>query len=78
MLHATEGFQLLLTGIASERGFTGRLSKEPGDGVLDVAGVLRLEEFVALIAHAPVVVTVNTATVHLASATGTRWLFCIR
>ena len=71
MLHGTGGFQLLFTGVDSERDLTGRLSGQLGEGALDLSGTLSLEEFVALIAHAPVVVTVNTATVHLAAATGT-------
>lgn len=60
--------QLLITGLKEEQEVCGDLEKGIGKGAFSVAGLLDIEEFAAAIAHAAAVVSVNTATVHLASA----------
>jgi ADP-heptose:LPS heptosyltransferase len=42
-----------------------------GEESFSLAGKLNLEEFVTLIKHAALVISVNTATIHIAAATGT-------
>ena len=42
-----------------------------GSGCISLAGLLPVEEFIALIGQAPLVLSVNTGTVHIAAATGT-------
>ena len=71
LLCSLGGFQLLVTGNTAEKEITGELCEVLGPNAFDLAGMLELEEFVALIDQASVVVSVNTATVHLASATAT-------
>lgn len=71
LLHSRLGYQLLLTGSASQRDLAGHISQQIGHGAFSMAGEFDMEEFMALIAHAPVVITVNTATAHIAAATGT-------
>lgn len=63
--------QFVLTGTAGERELVEDIASAIGTPAIAVAGDLSLEEFVALIAHAPLVLSVNTATVHIAAATRT-------
>ena len=42
-----------------------------GRNAFNTAGLFNLEEFITLIKWAPVVVSVNTSTIHIAAATGT-------
>jgi ADP-heptose:LPS heptosyltransferase len=62
---------LLLTGSTAEKPFLDRLSAEIGDDVYVAGGLLDLEEFVAAIAKARLIVSVNTGAVHLAAAVQT-------
>ncbi len=66
-----QGFQILFTGAASEKSLCDQLAKETGKSAFSVAGLFNLEEFIALIEKAPVIVSVNTGTIHLASAVNT-------
>jgi len=60
--------QLLITGLKEEEEVCTKLENWIGNGAFSLAGLLDTAEFAAVIAHAEVIVSVNTATVHLASA----------
>lgn len=63
--------QVLLTGSPSEQRLTYRLQQEMGEDSYSTAGLFDIEEFICLIQHAPLIVSVNTATTHIAAAVGT-------
>jgi len=65
--------QLLLTGTAEERPQALRVRHGIGNqnGVCVGAGLFSLPEFITLIRHSALVISVNTGTVHIAAATGT-------
>lgn len=65
------GYQIVLTGSASEKLLGDSLQAGIGTGSFVLAGALSLEEFISLIRHAPLVVSVNTATIHIAAAVET-------
>ncbi len=65
------GFQLLLTGTANEKGLTDRIRAGIGAGSFSVAGAFSLPAFILLNRLAPLVIAVNTGTIHIAAATGT-------
>jgi len=65
------GYQVLFTGSGSEREMADLIQSSAGNSTYNLAGNLNLEEFICLIAHAPLVVSVNTGTIHIAAATGT-------
>lgn len=69
-LVANHSVQVLFTGIAQEAPLTGQLQQACGEGTFSVAGVLDIVEFAAAIRQAALVVSVNTATIHLAAALG--------
>ena len=62
--------QLLLTGTLSEATLSNKISSAIGEDSFSLAGKLNLEEFITLIKYSPLVISVNTATVHIAAATG--------
>ena len=64
-------YQILLTGSVSEKEHTEHLAKTIGRGAYSLAGHLVLSQFVQLIKNAPLVVSVNTATVHISAAVET-------
>lgn len=66
-----KGFQILFTGTASEETLCAQLARKTGVNTFSVAGLFKLEEFIALIEKAPVVVSVNTGTIHIAAAVNT-------
>ncbi|MDB4920740.1 glycosyltransferase family 9 protein [Mucilaginibacter sp.] len=66
-----KGYQVIITGAAAERALCETLKEQTGMQSFNVAGIFTLEEFITLIGMAKVVVSVNTATVHIAAATGT-------
>src|SRR5690606_29434789 len=70
-IRKTVGWQLLLTGNDHERALTQRICRNIGRGAFQAGGLLTLPEFAAAIAHALLVISVNTATIHLATATRT-------
>lgn len=65
------GYQVLLTGAAKEKALTDRLQQGIGPGAVSLAGSLSLEEYIALICQAPLVISVNTGTIHIAAAFST-------
>ncbi|PLK42477.1 glycosyltransferase family 9 protein [Emticicia sp. TH156] len=62
---------ILFTGSSVEIEMTDALSEHAGAHTYSVAGLFTIEEFVALIAVAKAVVSVNTSTIHIAAATQT-------
>jgi len=68
---ADTGCQVLFTGAASERNLTEQLQQATGNNSWSLAGLLSLEEFIALIKAAPLLISVNTGSVHIAAALGT-------
>jgi lipopolysaccharide heptosyltransferase II len=62
------GYQVLFTGSSSEKSITDELTFKTGKGSFSLGGILKLHEFIALIEKAPVVVSVNTGTIHIAAA----------
>jgi ADP-heptose:LPS heptosyltransferase len=63
--------QIILTGSASEKNLTDQIQQDIGNDAFSIAGLLSIEEFIALIHQSPLVISVNTGTVHIAAATQT-------
>lgn len=59
---------VLLSGSSTEKKLTDYVQQQAGENIYSIAGLLNIGEFIALIAHAQLAVTVNTATVHIAAA----------
>lgn len=68
---AKKGLQILFTGSGSEKQTCSKLAKLTGKNAFSFAGIFSLQEFIALIKQAPLVVSVNTGTVHIAAAVNT-------
>jgi lipopolysaccharide heptosyltransferase II len=68
---ASSGAQIVFTGTAKERPLIDQLRSGVINRSISAAGLLSLEEFMALIDIAPVVLSVNTGTVHIAAALNT-------
>jgi lipopolysaccharide heptosyltransferase II len=66
-----KNLQVLFTGSKAEKELCDTLAKEAGIGVFSMAGILSLEEFIAVISMSSLLISVNTGTVHIAAATGT-------
>ncbi|EOR95549.1 ADP-heptose--lipooligosaccharide heptosyltransferase II [Arcticibacter svalbardensis MN12-7] len=64
-------YQILFTGGAKEKALTDQLAEASGGQSFSLGGLFSIEEFVALISKAPLVISVNTGTIHLAAATKT-------
>ena len=60
--------QIILTGNKNEYALAQSIQQQVGDKVFCAAGLLNIREFIAVIAHASLIITVNTATVHIAAA----------
>jgi ADP-heptose:LPS heptosyltransferase len=67
-----EGYQLLLTGSSTEKNLTDELQYKIGSGSFSIAGSFKLDEFICLVKHAPLLISVNTGTTHIAAAVGTK------
>lgn len=65
------GYNILLTGSASEKILTDKLYLDIGKDSYSIAGLLDMEEFICLVKNAPVMISVNTGTIHIAAAAGT-------
>jgi ADP-heptose:LPS heptosyltransferase len=65
------GYQVLFSGAISEKMLADNLQKATGEDSFSLAGLLNLEEFIVLIKQAPLVISVNTGTIHLAAAVQT-------
>ncbi len=66
-----KGYQVLFTGSTSEKLLTEELTFKSGKGSFSLGGACKLDEFIALVNQVPVVVSVNTGTVHIAAAVQT-------
>lgn len=66
-----KGFQVLFTGAAAEKKLCGQLAEKTGENAFSAAGLFNLEEFIAVIENSPVIVSVNTGTIHIAAAVNT-------
>jgi ADP-heptose:LPS heptosyltransferase len=64
-------FQILVTGGASEKRLCDRITDGIGNSSYCLAGLVSIEELIALIDEAPLIISVNTGTVHIAAATQT-------
>jgi ADP-heptose:LPS heptosyltransferase len=62
--------QLLLTGSLSEASQINKIHSAIGENSFSLAGKLKLEEFITLMRHCSLVISVNTATIHIAAAIG--------
>lgn len=71
LLKETFHLPILLTCSAGEAGQALRIKQFAGDQVYMMAGLFSIEEFVAIVHEAQLVISVNTATVHIAAATDT-------
>lgn len=60
--------QILFTGSIEERELTDRLQKQVGEASFSLGGEFTVSEYAALIAMVSLVISVNTATIHLAAA----------
>lgn len=67
-LQAQTNYQILLTGTENEKALTQRIQQKTVENVFSTAGLLSIEEFIAVIDHARLIITVNTSTVHIAAA----------
>ncbi len=63
--------KILITGSASEMHLIETIKRGIGEDAYACAGLFSIEEFIAAIKLARLVITVNTATVHIAAATKT-------
>ncbi len=71
LIHQRTGKQFILTGSAKETAYVQSIANRTGTLTKNCAGLLSMEEFIAAISIVPLVITVNTATVHIAAATQT-------
>jgi len=67
-LVGSTGLPILLTGTAKEGELTRAIAAGIGDNALDMAGHFTTGEFIALTDQAAGIVSVNTATIHIAAA----------
>lgn len=65
------GYQILLTGSKTEWDYVETIRQTVGDNAYNLAGAFPLEDFISLIAQAPVLISNNTGPVHIASAVDT-------
>jgi len=61
------GLPILLTGSSAEKEMTDRLQEKIGGNCYSIAGKLNIPEFAALISKAKLLVSVNTAAIHMAA-----------
>ena len=60
--------QVLFTGGASEKTLTDQLQIGTGKGSFSMTGLFNIDEFLSLVAHAELLVSVNSGPVHIAAA----------
>ncbi|MGI0484560.1 glycosyltransferase family 9 protein [Pantanalinema rosaneae CENA516] len=65
------GWLVVVTGVTKDRASASPLFELLGNCVIDLIGATSLSELVSLVAHAQLVLTNNTATMHIADATAT-------
>lgn len=66
-----KGYQLILTGTTGEQILTSAIGRGIGSKSYDAAGLFCLDELLCLVKHSPLLISVNTGTVHIAAATCT-------
>jgi ADP-heptose:LPS heptosyltransferase len=64
--------QIVITGNQNEKSLAENIKNGIGFNAFSIAGELTLEEFIMLIKNTALVVSVNTATIHIAAATQTK------
>ena len=65
------GAQILITGTEPEKKLGDQIQAGIGVSSFSIAGKLNLEEFILLIKKSPLIISVNTSTIHIAAATQT-------
>jgi ADP-heptose:LPS heptosyltransferase len=65
-------YQVVITGAKNEKHLADHISEGIGRGAYSLAGSLILEEFITLIRFSPLLISVNTASIHLAAALETK------
>ncbi|MBL1178646.1 MAG: glycosyltransferase family 9 protein [Pantanalinema sp. GBBB05] len=65
------GWSVVVTGVNKDRASAPPLLEILGNRAIDLIGTTTLSELVALVAHAQLVLTNNTSTMHIADATAT-------
>jgi lipopolysaccharide heptosyltransferase II len=65
-------YQVIITGSPDEHNLAESIRGKCGKQVYSAAGLFSLEEFIAAVQHASLVVSVNTSTIHIAAATKTK------
>jgi lipopolysaccharide heptosyltransferase II len=68
---AVIGYQIVITGIENERALAAAISEAIGPNTFNLAGAFSLDELISLIGLTPLLISVNTGTIHIASATQT-------
>ncbi|HYG41063.1 MAG TPA: glycosyltransferase family 9 protein [Cytophagales bacterium] len=68
MISEEMGYQILLTGLESEKSLTEYIAEEVGSLAYSLAGQLSLEEMMALLKVSPLLISNNTGPVHMAAA----------
>jgi ADP-heptose:LPS heptosyltransferase len=71
LLAAKFKMPIVLTGSPAEKQLTEEIQQGIGGNAISIAGLLNIEEFIAIIKKTFLVISVNTATVHIAAATKT-------
>ena len=66
-----DGYQLLLTGSAQERSVTDDLTTMIGACSFSAGGLFTIDEFICLVKNSPLLLSVNTGTIHIAAAVST-------
>jgi ADP-heptose:LPS heptosyltransferase len=69
-IKARTGLNIVVTGNRIQRETAEEICHRIGKDAFSLAGLLKFDEFVALIDHSSLVISVNTVTVHIAAATG--------
>jgi lipopolysaccharide heptosyltransferase II len=70
-LNFDHGYQLVFTGSASEQPLISSIIDTSGVPAISLAGQTDLQTLVAVLSHAPLLISNNTGPVHLAAAVGT-------
>jgi len=63
--------KILITGSAAEKNLAETIQQGIGNAAYVAAGLFSIEEFIAIVGEASLVISVNTSTVHIAAATQT-------
>ncbi|MDB4902365.1 MAG: glycosyl transferase family 9 [Mucilaginibacter sp.] len=64
-------YQLIFTGSAKEKPLTDHLQSSIPFGSFSAGGLFSLDELILLISKSPLIISVNTGTIHIAAAVGT-------